>query len=61
MQKVLKTLRLCIDLGGRQVEKIARSFEKYIFFSTNSTVFSPKIDENLSLNVRKMSFARQID
>ena len=25
--KVLKTLRLCIDLGGRQVEKIARGFE----------------------------------
>ena len=25
--EVLKTLRLCIDLGGRQVEKIARGFE----------------------------------
>ena len=25
---MLKTLRLCIDLGGRQVEKNARSFRK---------------------------------
>ena len=40
MQKVLETPRLCIDLGGRQVEKIAHGFEKmrYLF----SLVFHQK-------------------
>ena len=55
MQKVLKTPRLCIELGCRQVEKIARSFEKmhhFVFIT-----FSPRIDENLSLKVRNTMFA----
>ena len=55
---MLKTSRLCIELGCRQVEKIARGFEKmhHCFIS-----FSPKIDDNLSLKVRKTMFARKFN
>ena len=55
---MLKTLRLCIELGCRQVGKIARSFEKmhHCFLS-----FSSKIDENLSLKMRKTRFVRKFD
>ena len=55
---MLKTLRLCIDLGHRHVEKIARSFEKMHRFFIN---FSPKIDEKSKPKVRKTIFAIKID
>ena len=55
---MLKTLRLCIDLGHRQVEKFARGFEKMHRFFIQ---FSPKIDDKSSPKVRKTLFARKID
>ena len=58
MQNVLKTLRLCIDLGHRHVEKFARGFGKmHRFFDQESS----KIDEKSSPKVRKTLFARKID
>ena len=55
---MLKTLRLCIELGCRQVGKIARSFEKMHHFFIS---FSSKIDENLSLKMRKTRFVGKFD
>ena len=55
---MLKTLRLCIDLGHRHVEKIAHCFEKIHQFFID---FSSKIDEKSSPEVRKTPFARKIN
>ena len=55
---MLKTLRLCIDLGHRHVEKNARSFDKSIILFIEC---SPKIDEKSSPTVRKALFARKFD
>ena len=33
---MLKTLRMCIHLGGRQVEKVARSYETLHRFSQSN-------------------------
>ena len=51
MWKVCKTPRLCIDLGGRQVEKIAHCFEKirrfvHWFFIQNWWKFKPGSEKN---------------
>ena len=55
---MLKTPRLCIDLGGRQVEKITRGFEKIrCFLST----LLPKINENSSPKLTETLFVRNFD
>ena len=56
--KVRKTLRLCIDLGHRHVEKIAHGFGKMHHFVDQKT---SKIDDKSSPKVRKTLFARKID
>ena len=56
---MLKTLRLCIDLGHRHFEKIAHCFEKIHHFFHR--FFLSKIDEKSSPEVRKTPFARKID
>ena len=55
---MLKTLRLCIDLGHRHVEKIARGFENARRFFHR---FSSTIDEKSSPKVRNTLSARKID
>ena len=58
MQKVLKTLRLCIDLGNRRVETNARSFEKCVDLLIE---FSTKMDEKSSSKAIKNVLTRKID